>query len=114
MGEGENKVYLVRERGHEEGTSVPWAPLSLTLNEAQNITQISHLFSSGLSQTLGPLAQNEGKAFIDFSGDGRLLSVSQQEDMQPSENSFCSALYLHLVLALVNQFSPVCRILAIS
>lgn len=92
--------------------------LSLTLNEAQNITQISHLLSGGLSQTLGSLAQNggnnEGKAFPDFSGDGGVLSVSQQEYMQPSENSFCPALYLHLVLALVTQLSPVSRRLAIS
>lgn len=92
--------------------------LSLTLNEAQKITQISHLLSSGLSQTLGFLAQNEGnnegKAFTDFSGDGRLLSVSQQEPVEPSENSFHPALYLHLVLALANQLSPLSRILAIS
>lgn len=118
MGNEENNFYLVRKSGRKEGSSVPWLHLSLTLNEAQKITQISHLLSSGLSQTLGFLAQNEGnnegKAFTDFSGDGRLLSVSQQESVEPSENSFCPALYLHLVLSLVNQLSPLSRILAIS
>lgn len=59
------------------------------------MTQISHFLSSGLTQTLGSLAQNEGnnegKAFTDFSGDGKLQSVSQQESVEPSENSFCPA-----------------------
>lgn len=73
--------------------------LSLTLNEAQNITQISLLLSGGLSETLGSLAQNEGNNEGKAS---RRVHATKWKFILPSTVS-------SLLLPLVTQFSPVSR-----